>query len=249
MDLANLDTAKFGSRGSWMDVLHPSGDGTALVDEQSKETVALHLRGADAPETTTAQRERVQRRLDRRRQRQTADDIDDDLLETAVAATIGWRDDFFEGKYALSEVPLDSRAGSHVPVESSELPGGAVDELVAFARREFENWQRTPDGGNVGGHQRQAAKSTFFQLADKAALPAQQSLEGSDRPPELQYLWNDYLRLHCSRPSGFDLGAITQAEIQSYQGNFKVQFASWEIDAILALDNALRQVTRNARPS
>jgi hypothetical protein len=99
MDLANLDTAKFGSRGSWMDVLHPSGDGTALVDEQSKETVALHLRGADAPETTTAQRERVQRRLDRRRQRQTADDIDDDLLETAVAATIGWRYVFFEGKY------------------------------------------------------------------------------------------------------------------------------------------------------
>lgn len=72
-------------------------------------------------------------------------------------------------------------------------------------------------------------------------------------PPEARHLWHTFLELHRTRSSGFGPSSIRYAEIDAWQRLKRTPLDPWEVDAIVALDEAwmdiaLSEGTQTSRP-
>jgi hypothetical protein len=56
-------------------------------------------------------------------------------------------------------------------------------------------------------------------------------------PVLLDYLWQLFLKLHNSKPSGFAPSAISNTEILAFCQLRRIQLCNFELDAIAALDH------------
>lgn len=96
MDLANLDTARRGSEGSWMELRHPA-TGEPLGEEGKRSR--LLLLGGDSPEARLFQQQRADQRLrDSQSRVLSASDIEADDIEGLVALTRGLENIEVDGK-------------------------------------------------------------------------------------------------------------------------------------------------------
>lgn len=57
-------------------------------------------------------------------------------------------------------------------------------------------------------------------------------------PPEVRHLWQTFLELHRTRPSGFGASAIPYAEIDAWSRLKRLPLDPWEVDAVVELDAA-----------
>lgn len=105
------------------------------------------------------------------------------------------------------------------------------EEFASYARSEFELSARQEDGATLREHlEAVAARSGKLpsQLANSAKLP-----DGCAP------LWRIFLHLHGRRgSSGFGPSPISYSEIDAYQRVTRQELAAWEINAIIAADDA-----------
>ena len=60
-------------------------------------------------------------------------------------------------------------------------------------------------------------------------------------PVLLGGLWQWFMVLNKTRPSGMGQGSITEAEIAALMSNRRIRFSSWECDALHMLDTKVRE--------
>ena len=73
---------------------------------------------------------------------------------------------------------------------------------------------------------------------EKRRGPQKRAPSGPRMPSEAAYLWNAFTRLSERRSGGFGPGPITYSDIAWFCAVRGERFESWEIDAIMALDDA-----------
>jgi hypothetical protein len=102
MDLSTLSTRESAERGVKMEVTHPiTGE---PVCQDNGEPVTITLAGADSDRYKRIQRFNLNRRLQKSGKRGsvtlTAEELDAERLEIAVACTLGWDGVIFQGQPA-----------------------------------------------------------------------------------------------------------------------------------------------------
>jgi hypothetical protein len=138
-----------------------------------------------------------------------------------------------------------------VHCRSFQLFGKLIEDLLAFAKQVFEHesvqGDPAPKSGKSpapsvtkGAHYEQLAKS---KLPEAAKLVEELPEVQRDPPENGAYLWNIFRELHNRRRLGFSMpDAISFPDIDAWQRLRCVKLASWEIDAIVALDDLQRSV-------
>lgn len=67
-------------------------------------------------------------------------------------------------------------------------------------------------------------------------------------PEEIVYLWNAFTRIARARTSnGFGPNPISWGEVESYNRLTRANLAGWEVEAIMALDDAYLECVAEAR--
>ena len=67
-------------------------------------------------------------------------------------------------------------------------------------------------------------------------------------PNCLQLLWGAFLELNSTRASGMGVSAITFLEIKAWCDLNRIQFNSWELSTIKAMDAAVINVWLSSKP-
>jgi hypothetical protein len=62
-------------------------------------------------------------------------------------------------------------------------------------------------------------------------------------PPGTDYLWEWFIRLSSTRPPGFGLSAISEAELQAFFNNRKITPTPWEFELLVRMDKTLRDAS------
>ena len=88
------------------------------------------------------------------------------------------------------------------------------------------------NGASLNDHFAAVARQTGRKMPEPPALP-----------PEARHLWQTFLELHRTRPSGFGASAITFTEIDAWQRLKRTPLDVWEVDSICALDDAFLEVS------
>lgn len=55
-------------------------------------------------------------------------------------------------------------------------------------------------------------------------------------PPEYRFIWEDFLQLNSTRPSGFGVSPISYSEIKAYSELYGIDFEPWEVTLIKLFD-------------
>lgn len=73
-------------------------------------------------------------------------------------------------------------------------------------------------------------------------------LQSHELPVGCEYLWEWFLRLNMTRPSGFGAGPITETELRSFFFNRKIQPTPWELEALIQMDTAKLSAIKKPPP-
>ena len=61
-------------------------------------------------------------------------------------------------------------------------------------------------------------------------------------PQEFIFLWNDFVNLSSTRPSGFGISAISFTEIDAYARLYNIEYDPWQLDMLRKFDSVAMQV-------
>lgn len=66
-------------------------------------------------------------------------------------------------------------------------------------------------------------------------------------PVEVEHVWDWYVELDSTRNSGFDIGPVTFAEIESWSRLMKIEVSPFEVQSLRAIDKAYIKFQRSKR--
>ncbi len=136
---------------------------------------------------------------------------------------------------------MDTGAGGWIRERPGEFPGKLIAGLLLFAKEQFEYESPTDDGTSISAHVRQAAKTLGVPLEEIPGVPQLAC------PPELVYLWVEFLEINGARgSSGFAPATINFTELAGWMLVTGIRLMPWEVRVVRSLDTVWFEVF-NAR--
>jgi len=82
----------------------------------------------------------------------------------------------------------------------------------------------------------------YERLSHLEEVTQQPHIPEIDIPIDALYLWDWFMNLNYSRPSGMGISPITYSELKAWTELTGVQLSHWEVDVIKRLDNKVVEV-------